>query len=70
MDGEYVKVGSKSGMYCNKMQITLKQLPETSVTVEFVILRVLLSNATVAKGFSECIILNRPLTSIHAQQLC
>ena len=70
MDGEYVKVGSKSGMYCNEMQVTLKQLPETRVTVEFIILRVLLSNATVAKGFLKCIILNRPLTSIYAQQLC
>ena len=66
MDGEYVKVGSKSRMYCNEMQITLKQIPEISVTVEFIILRVLLSNATVAKGFSKCIILDRPLTSIYA----
>ena len=68
MDGEYVKVGSKSGMYCNEMQITLKQLSETSVTVDFIILQALLS--TVGKGFSKCIILDRPLTSIYAQQLC
>ena len=66
MDGEYVKVGSKSRMYCNEMRITLKQIPEISVTVEFIILRVLLSNATVAKGFSKCIIIDRPLTSIYA----
>ena len=57
-------------MYCNEMQITLKQLPETSVTVAFIILRVLLSNATVAKGFSKYIILDRPPTLIYAQQLC
>ena len=70
MYGEYVKVGSKSGMYCSEMQITLKQLSETSVTADFIILQVLLSNATVGKGFSKCIILDRPLTSIYAQQLC
>ena len=49
------------------MQITLKQLPEISVPVEFIILRMLLSNAIVAKGFSKCIILDRLLTSIYAQ---
>lgn len=56
--------------YSSAMQITLKNLPEASVTVEFITLQVLLRNAFVAKGVTKCIILDRSIASIYAHKLC